>query len=336
MFKKYTRFISLLLVMTLAVSICTPISASAANNSDALSQGYYLLKCDFCDKYVDTAGTENNARVQIWERTTAQSNQVFYFYQVDNTYWSIINTSSNKAVSVKDSSPDDCASIVLYDYSGTPNQLWEPVKHSNGSYSFCNKNSRLYMDVRSVNSSNGAELIQCYFNGGGNQKFWLQKADQNQNSNSGYVNPNYNDDEIEIIYDDDDEDEEIWDYVIVNYTNYDLDDLTYDTLPEENKKYLAEISYLDEDDVYDRIAAKSHIPAPEYKKFYEVATKGKSNGVNPVIRKIYVTFKITYSSNKIYIRQAKKYVKYVKWTKANAKKASQEMQDWTEEPIFLY
>ena len=321
--KKFARFISLLIAVTLAVTVCMPITAFAAGNitTSTLTEGYYLIKCEFCDKYVDCSSGSNNSVLTIQSRNTKTDSQVFHFAQ-SGGYWKIENVEYGKTVSIKDASKNDCASIVLYDNCNDADQLWEAYSNSDGTYSFSNKNSDLYMDVRGINSTNGTELIQCYWNGGGNQKFRLESTTFHSspdpwNSNSGNNGQPYNNNATEFRY---------GNYTVFNYTKYEFD---YDSLPTAGSWYLAEAEFIDANTVLDMIIDQL-IPSSERKDFIAIARKGRKNGsVNGLIKKTYVTFDVSYKGYNVYIYSSSETVNYVRWTSKTESKVYSQADDFT-------
>jgi len=337
MSKKVKRFISVVLALSLAVVLCVPISAYTSGTSN-LSNGFYSIKALCNNKYLDIANADSSyAKIQIWDYNLNQRNQTFYL-EKDGSYWAIFYGVTNKAVSVENSSLDDRANLILTDYTGKANQQWSISKNSDNSYCIINRNSGKYIDVYNGDSQNGTRLIQFYSHGGINQKFEFVDVTKevNQNSNS-YSNSNNgwyiddNGDEIEMVIGDDDEFESntfyYKNYVVYNYTEYDLD-----FIPKSDTTYLAKVNCLYANTVLDYICDQL-VPDSLYKTFVKAARSGKSNGsVNPLIEKTYVTFSVEYNYDKVYIRSTES-TKYLKWTKNNRIKAENEADDWT---IFEY
>jgi len=127
---------------------------------------------------LDVYGNTTTAGAAIDQWTcNAQSNQQFRFVAASGGYGELRAQNSGQDVAVAGSSttagtPD----IVQQSPNGAANGLWLPVRQSDGSYSFQNKNSGLCLDVYRASSTLGQQLDQwqCKNAPGTNQDFTLR------------------------------------------------------------------------------------------------------------------------------------------------------------------
>lgn len=317
MYNKFKRFFSMVLAITLALTLCIPVSAS---NVNTLTNGYYSIKAVCNGKYFDAGNGSFGSQIQIWDYNLDQRNQTFYISEVGN-YWAIYLGSSNYVIAVEDSSNEDRASLVLQNYSGADNQLWKIISNGDKTFSFVNKNSDKYMDVYNGDSANGTRMIQFYSHGGINQKFEL--VDLNNRSSYREFDDS---DEIEMVIDDEDLEYYVFHYngyTVYNYTNIDLT-----SIPVSGKTYLANVQYLYANTVLDWICDQL-VSSSEYKAFIKAARKGRTDGsVNNLIVKTYSTFTVQYDYDNVYITSTDT-TRYIKWTKNNRIKTQKEYNDWT-------
>ena len=120
---------------------------------------------------------ENGKQLQVWELTPGNQNQIFRFEKYGD-YWRIIAEHSGKVVEVRDMSKENYAQIAQWDGSKDKNyasQLWEIKYHSDGTVSFKNKNSGLYMDVFAYGyyKEDGSSLVQYKYSDSEAPKFRL-------------------------------------------------------------------------------------------------------------------------------------------------------------------
>ncbi|MGW1749094.1 RICIN domain-containing protein [Streptomyces sp. NPDC002092] len=137
--------------------------------------GYHQLVIGSNGLCLDVYGNSGSAGAAIDQWTcNGQSNQQFEFVPASGGYGQLRAQHSGQAVAVSGGSttagtPD----IVQQATDGAAASLWLPVRQSDGSYSFQNKNSGLCLDVYGGTSNLGRQLDQwpCKNTAGSNQDF---------------------------------------------------------------------------------------------------------------------------------------------------------------------
>ena len=155
------RFLNFLLVMCIVIALVPVTNASAAMVTSVVYNGYYYIEHVDSDRYVEVDPEnydEEEESLRIWQKTAMRQTQVFTIVSSDNG-WIIASCASGKVVGVENSSTKNYASIVQEDYEDKDSQRWIIVSNSNGTVSFKNKKSGLYMNVYG-RAKNGAELVQ--------------------------------------------------------------------------------------------------------------------------------------------------------------------------------
>jgi hypothetical protein len=137
--------------------------------------GYHQLVVANDNLCLDVYGNSGAAGAAIDQWTcNGQSNQQFQFLPGSGGYGELRAQNSGLDIAVANSSttagsPD----IVQQTPNGAANALWLPVKQSDGSYEFQNKNSNLCLDVYGAKNTLGQQLDQwtCKNAPGTNQDF---------------------------------------------------------------------------------------------------------------------------------------------------------------------
>jgi Ricin-type beta-trefoil lectin domain-like len=127
---------------------------------------------------LDVYGNSGAAGAAIDQWTcNGQTNQQFQFIPSSGGYGELRAQNSGQDVAVAGSSTTaGTADIVQQVPNGAANGLWLPVRQSDGSYSFQNRNSGLCLDVLGNSSTPGQQLDQwaCKNTPGSNQDFTLR------------------------------------------------------------------------------------------------------------------------------------------------------------------
>jgi len=155
------RFIRFLLVMCMVFALIPVTNVSAAKVTSVVYNGYYYIEHVDSDLYIEVDPDnydEEGENLRIWQKTAMRQTQVFALVSSDDG-WIITSCASGKVVGVENSSTKNYASIVQEDYEDKDSQYWIIVSNSNGTVSFKNKKSGLYMNVYG-RAQNGAELVQ--------------------------------------------------------------------------------------------------------------------------------------------------------------------------------
>ena len=140
--------------------------------------GYHRLTVASNGLCLDVYGNSSAGGAAIDQWTcNGQANQQFQFVPVSAGYGELRAQNSGDQVAVAGSStaggtPD----IVQQVPNGAANSLWLPIRQSDGSYEFQNKNSGLCLDVFGAGSNLGQQLDQwpCKNGPGNNQDFMVR------------------------------------------------------------------------------------------------------------------------------------------------------------------
>ncbi|MFE0325861.1 RICIN domain-containing protein [Streptomyces sp. NPDC058960] len=147
----------------------------SGGGGDGFPSGYHQMVIGSDSLCLDVYGNSAGAGAAIDQWTcNGQSNQQFEFVPVSSGYGQLRAQNSGQVVAVAGGStaagtPD----IVQQAPDGAAGTLWLPVRQSDGSYSFQNKNSGLCLDVFGGGSNLGQQLDQwpCKNTQGSNQDF---------------------------------------------------------------------------------------------------------------------------------------------------------------------
>ncbi|MGW3096732.1 RICIN domain-containing protein [Streptomyces sp. NPDC001102] len=149
----------------------TPASSSGGTFPD----GYHQLVVTGSGLCLDVYGDSGSAGAAIDQWTcNGQGNQRFGFVPASGGYGELRAQNSGQDVAVAASSTTAGVPDIVQQAPGTaPNALWLPVRQSDGSYAFQNRNSGLCLDVYGAGSNAGQQLDQwpCKNAPGTNQDF---------------------------------------------------------------------------------------------------------------------------------------------------------------------
>lgn len=133
-------------------------------------------------RYLDVpaeGATKNGTQLRIWDSASSNTNQ--YFQLIDTGKgWQIISLHSGKVVEVRDSSHQDCAQVAQWDKHNSACARWDIIRNSDGTVSFKNRESGLYLNVYGGgNAGNGTKLIQYHNDGTVAMKFYINNVSTN-------------------------------------------------------------------------------------------------------------------------------------------------------------
>ncbi|MFE7854229.1 RICIN domain-containing protein [Streptomyces sp. NPDC057403] len=152
----------------------TPASAGGA----AFPDGYHQLVLSGNGLCLDVYGDSGSAGAAIDQWTcNGQGNQRFRFVPASGGYGELRAQNSGQDVAVAASSTAAGVPDIVQQAPGTAaNALWLPVRQSDGSYAFQNRNSGLCLDVYGAGSNAGQQLDQwpCKNAPGTNQDFTVR------------------------------------------------------------------------------------------------------------------------------------------------------------------
>ncbi|WP_329359798.1 RICIN domain-containing protein [Streptomyces sp. NBC_01483] len=150
----------------------------ASSSGGGFPSGYHQLVVANNSLCVDVYGNSGSAGAAIDQWTcNGQSNQQFQFVPASGGYGELRAQNSGLDVAVAGGSTSaGTPNIVQQTPNGAAGSLWLPVRQSDGSYVFQNKNSSLCLDVYGGGSNLGQRLDQwqCKNAPGTNQDFVLR------------------------------------------------------------------------------------------------------------------------------------------------------------------
>ncbi|MHB9856806.1 RICIN domain-containing protein [Streptomyces sp. YIM S03343] len=149
-----------------------------ASSGGGFPNGYHQLVVADNSLCVDVYGNSGSAGAAIDQWTcNGQSNQQFQFVPASGGYGELRAQNSGLDVAVAGSSTAAGTPDIVQQAPGTAaDSLWLPVRQSDGSYGFQNKNSGLCLDVYGAGSNPGQQLDQwqCKKTPGTKQDFILR------------------------------------------------------------------------------------------------------------------------------------------------------------------
>ncbi len=125
---------------------------------------------------VDACSIENATNIQQWSWLNNNC-QKFVISSVDGIWHRISPlNATDKTLDVLNSSTDNGANIIMYDYWGGTNQQFRFQSAGSGKWRIINRNSGLCLDVHNLSTEDGANLMQyTCLAGGENQMFSLER-----------------------------------------------------------------------------------------------------------------------------------------------------------------
>lgn len=134
--------------------------------------------------YLDVPAENANkagVQLQIWSSAPTNTNQ--YFQLLDTgSGWQIISLHSGKVVEVKAGSHRDYAQVVQAEKHNAARARWDIIYNNDGTVSFKNRESGLYLNVYGNGTANGTQLIQYHHDSSQAEKFYIHNV-----STSGYL-----------------------------------------------------------------------------------------------------------------------------------------------------
>lgn len=178
----YSRYVS----ASSSTSANTSISSTTSiigGQSDIPKNGAFIrIRYAANGRYIDVpaeSATKNGTQLQIWDSASSNINQ--YFQLIDTGKgWQIISLYSGKVVEVRDSSHKDYAQVAQWDKHDLACARWDIIQNNDGTVSFKNRESGLYLNVYGGgNASNGTKLIQYHNDGTVAMKFYINNVSTN-------------------------------------------------------------------------------------------------------------------------------------------------------------
>ncbi|MGK3941453.1 RICIN domain-containing protein [Streptomyces caeruleatus] len=150
----------------------------ATSGGETFPAGYHQLVVANNNLCLDVYGNSGSAGAAIDQWTcNGQSNQQFQFVPASGGYGELRAQNSGQDVAVAGGSTTAGTPNIVQQPPGTAaNGLWLPVRQSDGSYAFQNRNSGLCLDVYGAGATAGQQLDQwqCKNAPGTNQDFFVR------------------------------------------------------------------------------------------------------------------------------------------------------------------
>ncbi|GHU51760.1 hypothetical protein AGMMS49975_06190 [Clostridia bacterium] len=173
------------------VSVPTSLIPSTSAN---VNNGTYTIETTLTsDKVIDiyNANTASRTAAILYSKDANSTNQQFTLTRLSDNTYKIAAVHSGNVLSVDSGSTADGASVVQSTFKESLDYMhWYIVSVGNGNYSFVNKNSGKYLDVRGGNTTNNTRIQQYTGNGTSAQIFKLVPVSTVPTINSFSVNKN--------------------------------------------------------------------------------------------------------------------------------------------------
>ena len=174
----------ILLIAVLLVPINNIAATSNTKPEQTIEDGTYIIKSAIDSKFViDVLGasTSNGTNVHLYEYSDVPQKK-FKITYLDDGYYSIIATHSNKSLDVKDASKAKGANVQQCEQNKEDAQKWIIKDVGNGYYSIISKCNGLYVDVYNAVAQNYQNIQMCDGNGLNAQKFKFEKVEDKTNT----------------------------------------------------------------------------------------------------------------------------------------------------------
>lgn len=155
------------------------IAGSFINDiSDIIDGNNYRIKHIESEKYLDVKdeSMENGTIIQIWEYYPEHNHQVFKFEYIGNRKYLLRAVHSGKVIEVRNDGLNDRDPVAQWEYAELPCQQWYIEQNVDGTFSFKNVNSGLYLNVEGNYTENGSRLIQYHDDNTTANKFYIEIA----------------------------------------------------------------------------------------------------------------------------------------------------------------
>lgn len=172
------RILSGILVMVLIVMSISTINVKAVSQRQIpVNEGWARIRYAGNNRYLDIpaeAFYDNGTQLQIWDYAYGNQNQIFYFHDTGDG-WNISSHLTEKVIEVRDSSHKEFAQVAQWDKHELACARWDIVANNDGTVSFRNKESGLYLNVcGGGDAPNGTKIIQYHNDGTIAMKFYLE------------------------------------------------------------------------------------------------------------------------------------------------------------------
>lgn len=172
------RVLSIILTIAVMVTLFPSIPAKARyTRQTPINEGWARIRYAGNGRYLDIPSEsfyDNGTQLQIWDYVYGNQNQIFYFHDTGKG-WRISSHLTGKVIEVSNSSHNDYAQVGQWDTHELACARWDIIPNSDGTVSFRNRESGLYLNVcGGGNAPNGAKMIQYHNDGTVAMKFYLE------------------------------------------------------------------------------------------------------------------------------------------------------------------
>lgn len=172
------KSLSNIIAIIIVIAMLPTINAHAAVSRQApINGGWARIRYAGNGKYLDIPSEsfyDNGAQLQVWDYVEGNQNQIFIFYDTGNG-WQIFSHLTGKIIEVRNSSHDDYAQVAQWDKHNLNCGRWDIIANNDGTVSFKNRESGLYLNVLGGgDASNGTKIIQYHDDGTVAMKFYLE------------------------------------------------------------------------------------------------------------------------------------------------------------------
>jgi hypothetical protein len=229
--------LSTIMLAIICIIVVLPITTSADSRHETIisSQLYYIYHVNSGRVLDVDAGqiNQNGTQLQIYDKYSAHNNQVFVLVDTGEG-WHIYSYASKKIVEVRNSSHEAYAQVAQWDNNGQKCGKWDIIYNTDGTISFKNCESGLYMNVYGNYTENGTKIIQYPHDGTTAEKFKLYNLTTADVLNAKWTRHSINISDVSWT-------PFINGWRVDNNTNWKIDGY----YPTPNKKYLTTITYID-------------------------------------------------------------------------------------------
>lgn len=172
------RILSFILSIALVIVLLPAIPTQATITTQSPpNEGWARIRYAGNDRYLDIPyGNfyDNGTQLQLWDKAYGNQNQIFYFHDTGEG-WSISSHLTGKVLEVRDSSHDDCAPVAQWDHHELACARWDVIANDDGTASFCNRESGLYLNVcGGGDAQNGTPIIQYHDDASISMRFYIE------------------------------------------------------------------------------------------------------------------------------------------------------------------
>ena len=173
------RLVAIILVLAFTLTLFSATTvANAAYDTQTPKNGVYVrIRYVANGKYLDVPleGIDNNGtQLQVWEYAYGNQNQIFHLEKLSDG-WKIFSHMSDKVIEVRNSSHKDYTDVAQWDNHDLDCARWNIISNEDGTVSFQNKESGLYLNVYGGgDAKNGTKIIQYHDDGSVAMRFYLE------------------------------------------------------------------------------------------------------------------------------------------------------------------